>query len=170
MKLYHNHQAASGSKWELPGKQDRKAERVDVPAAPAELAAWLNSRRVPREGDAFDGLVPGNEPARELLAAMREAPEGARQWELGAPTRDPPRYDPKHSADYGHAEFVPITRAAAIAASYNGCPACHRTWAAQVLAGISSAEIDDLKMIADAIKTHVGELNEQLDQAGEARQ
>lgn len=66
-KLYH----AAGT-WQIPGQQDKKAERVDVPNPPAELAAWLNSRRVPIEGDAFDGLVPGNAAARELLDALRD--------------------------------------------------------------------------------------------------
>jgi hypothetical protein len=70
-KLYHH----AGS-WQLPGQQDKKAERVDVPGQPAELAAWLNSRRVPREGDAFDGLVPCNTAAHELLDELRqEEPE-----------------------------------------------------------------------------------------------
>lgn len=45
-KLYHH----AGS-WQLPGKQDRKAERVDVPDRAPELCAWLNARRVPLEAD-----------------------------------------------------------------------------------------------------------------------
>lgn len=42
MKLYHN-----GSAWQLPGQQDKAAKRADVPNSPADLAAWLNDRRVP---------------------------------------------------------------------------------------------------------------------------
>ena len=40
-KLY-NHEGS----WQIPGQQDRKARRVDVPSSPAELAAWLNDRNV----------------------------------------------------------------------------------------------------------------------------
>jgi hypothetical protein len=49
-KLYHH----AGS-WQLPGQQDRQAKRVDVPNVPAELAAWLNARRVP--ATAVDELI-----------------------------------------------------------------------------------------------------------------
>lgn len=43
MKLYFDHITGT---WQLPGKQDRAAQRVDVPAAPAELAAWLQAHGV----------------------------------------------------------------------------------------------------------------------------
>jgi hypothetical protein len=41
-KLYHN-----SARWQVPGQQDKTAERIDVPASPAELAAWLDARGVP---------------------------------------------------------------------------------------------------------------------------
>lgn len=66
-KLYHD----AGEGWQIPGQQSKAAERIDVPNPPAELAAWLNARQVPPEGDAFDGLVPGNAAAHELLAEFR---------------------------------------------------------------------------------------------------
>ena len=31
----------------VPGSQDRTAVRHDIPAVPAELAAWLNEREIP---------------------------------------------------------------------------------------------------------------------------
>lgn len=40
-KLYHHE-----GRWLVPGQQDRKAARVDVPASPPDLAAWLNERDV----------------------------------------------------------------------------------------------------------------------------
>jgi hypothetical protein len=165
-KLYH-HQSA----WQIPGQQDRKATRVDVPNAPAALAAWLNSRRVPLEGDAFDGLVPGNAPARELLEELRTG-DGGEPWILGAPAKDPPRYDPKFSADVaGGAEFVPVTKAAEIDRLLERCPKCHGTWTARVLAGIPDAELADLEAIADKIREVCAVRNLELaDQAGEARQ
>jgi hypothetical protein len=53
MKLYFSvertSEPGSAEPWQVPGKQDRKADRVDVPSSPLELAAWLNARRVGRE-------------------------------------------------------------------------------------------------------------------------
>jgi hypothetical protein len=42
-KLYHSSELDG---WQIPGQQDRKAERVDVPSSPADLADWLNARFV----------------------------------------------------------------------------------------------------------------------------
>lgn len=42
MKLYH-----WLGRWQLPGQQDKGASRIDIPNTPAEMAAWLNERRVP---------------------------------------------------------------------------------------------------------------------------
>jgi hypothetical protein len=164
-KLYH-----SAGSWQLPGKQDKKAERVDVPDRAPELAAWLNARRVPLQGDAFDGLVPLNPAADELLGELRSTqlasePQEGRFWELGPPTKDPPRVAPAFLGDLNSsAEFVPIARSAAIADSYGACPKCQRTWTGQVLAGIASASLDDLQLIAQAIKDHVQELGQQIEE------
>lgn len=35
--------------WVVPGQQGKKAERVDIPSTPAELAAWLNVREQQQE-------------------------------------------------------------------------------------------------------------------------
>jgi hypothetical protein len=35
--------------WQIPGQQDRKAERIDIPNTPIELCAWLNERGVRAE-------------------------------------------------------------------------------------------------------------------------
>jgi hypothetical protein len=143
-KLYYSLGRASDPElsdpWQVPGKQDKKAERVDVPGSPDDLAAWLNARRVP--------VAPCN-TADEGRAS--EAGEG-RFWEAGPPTREPPRYHPRHHAEFGKVEFVPVSKAAAIAASYDACPGCHRTWIAQVLAGIAGAPLDQLEQIGHAIK------------------
>lgn len=42
-KLYHG---PEGFGWQIPGKQEKKATKVEVPNAPAELADWLNDRWV----------------------------------------------------------------------------------------------------------------------------
>lgn len=96
-KLYHE----AGS-WIVPGKQGKAAERGDVPNSPDGLAAWLNSRRVPLAGDVFDGLVPLNDAAHDLLA---EAREGA---------GDPP---PASSAEHIEQRRMAMDR----------CPRCNST-------------------------------------------
>lgn len=55
-KLYHQ---AEG--WTVPGKQDRHAQRVDVPSNPEQLADWLNDRCCPvDEGSApFEPMALG---------------------------------------------------------------------------------------------------------------
>lgn len=50
-KLYHG---AGG--WQVPGQQDKDAQRVDVPNPPELLAAWLNER-----GVQADGTIPDHE-------------------------------------------------------------------------------------------------------------
>lgn len=153
-KLYHNGQREG---WQIPGEQDKSAHRIDVPSSPAELASWLNLRRVGPTGSTL-----AQEKADEQLAS---APHDARFWEVGPPTKEPPRVAPAFLGDLkSQAEFVPISKSAAIAASYDGCPKCHRTWTAQVLLGIGTASIDDLQLIAEAIKRHVGELRQGIEE------
>lgn len=65
-KLYHN-----GALWQVPGRQDKAAERIDVPGPPDALAAWLNDRRVMPEGSELAGIVPVNAAADELLEEIR---------------------------------------------------------------------------------------------------
>lgn len=147
-KLYHH----AGS-WQLPGKQDKHAERIDVPNQPEQLAAWLNERQVPP--------IAGEEPEQQLSGA----PDEGRFWEVGPPTKDPPRISPAFLGDLkSQAEFVPISKSAAIAASYHACPKCQRKWTAQVLSGIATASLDDLQLIAESIKRHVGELREGIEE------
>lgn len=155
-KLYHNGQVEG---WQIPGQQDSKARRVDVPSSPADLAAWLNVRRV-----GPTGAAAAHDRELEADPQLASAADGEQPWILGAATNDPPRVAPTFLGDLkSGAEFVPVTRAAAIAATYGACPKCQRTWTAQVLAGISTAELDDLKLIGEAIRKHVAELAEQLD-------
>jgi hypothetical protein len=126
-KLYHH---AEG--WQVPGRQDKKAIRVDVPSTPPELAAWLNARRVPLEGDAFDGLVPCNTAADELIGSLRAQPSehagDAAAYILGPSTKDPPRLSPAFLGDLAAgAEFVPISKTAEIDRLLARCPACHQS-------------------------------------------
>jgi hypothetical protein len=153
-KLYHNGQLEG---WQIPGAQDKRAKRIDIPSSPPELAAWLNHRRVGPTGAAAE-----QERAEAQLASE---PEEGRFWELGPPTKDPPRVAPAFLGDLNSsAEFVPIARSAAIADSYGACPKCQRTWTGQVLAGIASASLDDLQLIAQAIKDHVHERGQQIEE------
>lgn len=67
-KLYSNDAGA----WQVPGKQDKKAERVDVPSSPEELAAWLNERRVtrkPLEGAELVGAILSHNPEAPPIPA-----------------------------------------------------------------------------------------------------
>jgi hypothetical protein len=68
MKLYHE------QIWVVPGKQGRGAERVDVPTTPAELADWLNDRRVtPAHGDeqlAREQATPFDDMSEEEIAGL----------------------------------------------------------------------------------------------------
>jgi hypothetical protein len=151
MKLYHH----AGS-WQLPGKQDRKAARVDVPGAPPELCAWLNARRVPVQGDAFDGLVPLNDAAHELLGEARTQlasdPGAGEQYRLGPVTKDPPRISPAFLGDLaGGAEFVPISKAAEIDRLLARCPKCHGSAEAHVISWATSADRETLQRLAATI-------------------
>jgi hypothetical protein len=75
-KLYHG---PEGKGWQIPGQQDRKAERLDVPSSPADLAAWLNARHVPPTDDplvvnAPEFLRKKLELNDELLAELEARP------------------------------------------------------------------------------------------------
>jgi hypothetical protein len=85
-KLYHG---PEGFGWQVPGQQERKATRVDVPNAPAELAEWLNVRWVQREpqeptlADVLDlerakqreeGELAGDEQLEPQLSSARRGP------------------------------------------------------------------------------------------------
>jgi hypothetical protein len=158
MKLYYD----CGT-WTIPGKQGRQADRVDVPNAPGELARWLNERDV--------SLLPLTTMAQAFShAAEQLASDGERPWIAGPPTKDPQRVK---AEDFklvdGKTEFVPITRAAALDLSFQQCPACHRGAAAaigadQVTAWVRSfASLDELQLVAEAIRAQVRELGEQIE-------
>lgn len=75
-KLYYHE-----GQWQLPGQQDKKAQRVDVPNEPKSLMGWLNARRVRAEEP-----DPIDTPDRETWAEA--------QGEV-APT--PPERDPQEA-------------------------------------------------------------------------
>jgi hypothetical protein len=110
-------------------------EKVEVPDSKPERLAWLNAHA--RGGDVDDTPV-------EVDQGMDEE----RFWEVGPKTKNPPRLRPAFLGDErAGVEFVPITHSAAIAASYNGCPKCQRTFTAQVIMGIGNVKLDDLESI-----------------------
>lgn len=111
-------------------------EKVEVPDSKPERLAWLNANA--RGGDGED--------AAPVEVDQGEDPE--RFWEVGPKTKNPPRIPTTFIADErAGVEFVPITRSAAIAASYRGCPKCQRTFTAQVTMGIHNCDERDLDSI-----------------------
>jgi hypothetical protein len=112
-------------------------EKIEVPDSKPDRLAWLNA-------NARGGSV--EEPGE-----VDQGRDEERFWEAGPKTKDPPRVLPAFLGDVGRAEFVPITRSAAIAASYNGCPKCQRTFTAQVIMGIGNVKLDDLESIQRVI-------------------
>lgn len=138
---------------------------VEVPTDKPTLLAWLNDEanfplHLPLDPD-------GEHAAKRELAEeqLSGAPDEGRFWEVGPHTKDPPRVSPAFLGDLkSQAEFVPISKSAAIAASYGACPKCQRKWTAQVLSGIATASIDELQLIAESIKRHVGELREGIEE------
>jgi hypothetical protein len=120
------------------------AQTVELPATKTGLIPFLNSLESEHAGE-----------LERLTSAEQVEPDKpieGRFWEQGPKTKEPPRYSPKFIGEHGRVEFVPIAVSAAIAASYGACPKCARTWAAQVLAGIASADRSTLETIAGAIQ------------------
>ena len=76
MKLYHN-----GDVWQLPGKQDKKAIKVEVPTAAADLAEFLNDRNVP----AFPVFEAESVASAEVSNADYEPPEGVKVVDVKMP-------------------------------------------------------------------------------------
>jgi hypothetical protein len=72
MKLYNN-----GHQWQLPGQQDKHADRVEIPTDAAGLCQWLNNRRLaapsaqPELRAVHDHQ--SNEPNRFKVEGLREA-------------------------------------------------------------------------------------------------
>jgi hypothetical protein len=142
MKLYHNGQLEG---WQVPGKQDKRAERIDVPSSPAELAAWLNHRRVGPTG----------------IAARLEELEGTpgrREEMLGELLDGTAESDEPQLASAPSGPRVP-----------GFCDACGRSAAGAlklsqgrdvdtVVAWVMEAESWQLTRIAEAINEHAAEL------------
>jgi hypothetical protein len=113
-------------------------EKVEVPDSKPERLAWLNANA---RGGSVDADV-------EIDQGVNEE----RFWEVGPKTKNPPRLSPQFLGDEAAGvEFVPITKSAAIAASYNGCPKCQRTWMAQVIMGLANQSPEDLQRLRDQI-------------------
>jgi hypothetical protein len=140
--------------WQIPGQQDRKAQRVDVPSSPAELAAWLNERHV---------------TARARHCRARGDPIG----DAGA-VLDQADVDQVNEQRAG---FMPDLSADEIERrrmAVNRCPKCN---ASRVLLdnddllrrAIAGASLEDLQVIGDEIRRQVRELAEQLDSKRSAR-
>jgi hypothetical protein len=110
-----------------------------VPNTPPELAAWLNARRVPLEGDAFDGLVPVQHASRR---APRGAPHERHAANPGSSGRRPKTRRafagvPRRSRQ--RRGVCAVTKAAEIDRLLQRCPKCHGTWLGRFLIGIAAA-------------------------------
>jgi hypothetical protein len=66
MKLYH-HEGV----WQLPGKQDRKAVKVEVPIVAPGLAEFLNDRNVPAFPVFTAETVADPEPVVEIATPVK---------------------------------------------------------------------------------------------------
>lgn len=150
-KLYHNGQLEG---WQIPGEQDKGAERIDVPSSPAELAAWLNHRRTGPTGAAAE---------QERSEELSGEPGEGRPWEQGPPTKEPPRFATKWGGDVGKTEFVPIANSAEIDRLLQRCPQCHGDRLSRVVFWIAEAPLEELQLVAERIRNHVAEINEQLE-------
>lgn len=129
MKLYHNGEPEG---WQVPGKQNRKAERIDVPTTPVEAAAWLNARDVPPLAEPARPIPGGDfddEPETQL------APQAKRVMAPG---------------------FCPECGRSAAGALKLGQGADIET----VIAWAESAETWQLERVAEAIRQHSVELIE----------
>lgn len=115
-------------------------EKVEVPDSKPERLEWLNANA--RGGD-VESATP---------VEVDQGRDEAHFWEVGPKTKTPPRLRPAFLGDeQAGVEFVPITRSAAIAASYRGCPKCQGTFVAQVIMGIHNVSLDDLESIQRTI-------------------
>jgi hypothetical protein len=145
-KLYHG---PEGFGWQIPGKQERAAARVDVPNSPEELAEWLNVRWVQR--DAHDPTLSEvldleRAKQREDDLQLSGRPTEGRFWEVGPPTKDPPRLSPAFLGDLASgAEFVPVTKAAEIDRLLQRCPKCHGGELGHFLHWLAAAPAADLE-------------------------
>lgn len=79
MKLYRN----SEGRYQVPGQQDRKAERVDIPTDSAGLAAFLNFH-VPSNDNRSPAFELGRSDAeRGMTTNPYASPDLREQWEAG---------------------------------------------------------------------------------------
>lgn len=124
MKLYYNPQAASGERWELPGQQAKKADRVDVPDRAPDLAAWLNGRQVLRDAWSVAGLT--------IEPQLASGPE---LW-------------PGEAAEHAAADASGPSAAAKVPGH---CDACGRSAAGTFKLAIG-ADVDALEAWADTIQ------------------
>jgi hypothetical protein len=142
-KLYHG---AEG--WQIPGQQDKKAERVDIPTAPAELAAWLNERHVwaiAREIDSDQVGMTGDYPDL-TIEELEQLGEG-----------DPQLASERKPMAPGFCPECGLSRAGALKLGLGNDVAAIEEW-------VATAEPWALQRVADAIAGHVRALNEQLDE------
>lgn len=133
----------------------------EIPETKRELVPWLNEML---EQHWVDGAA---EQAIVVDALGLQLASDA--FIVGPATKDPPRLSPSFLGDLkSGAEFVPVSKAAEIDRLLQRCPACSRGALAalktdHVIAWVKFAGIDALQAVADAIKAHVHELGEQLE-------
>lgn len=159
-KLYHG---PEGFGWQIPGQQERKAERVDVPSSPAELAEWLNERWVPRDK---------SEPTIAEVLALEQHQQGAGGAVLDQADVD--QVNAQRPTFLGKLTAAEIERHRMAA---NRCPKCNAAAAIELLLVdteqlrklIGEASLDQLQTLAEAIRDQVRELDAKLDVQGEGR-
>jgi hypothetical protein len=147
MKLYYDPHAEPGARWLVPGKQPKKAGRVDVPANPDLLADWLNGRQVLRDAWSGAGVTITAQLANDPRWVDRDSGE-------------------LYTGEHGTTPLKPKVA--------GFCDACGRSAAGTlklaqgedietVLAWVTTAELWQLQRVAEGIREHVAELGEQIE-------
>lgn len=149
-------------------KIDKNYQQVDIGNTKPELKALIQ--------DSFDTIhslrIAGPATAAPVATLPEPAPSGdleKQRWVRGPKGKNPPRYSTHDQAavDMG-VEFIPVDRAAVIAASANKCPLCFTSEAAariqermKTIDGIvelidETKDVFDIKRFLSAIKDWAG--------------
>jgi hypothetical protein len=165
-KLYHNGEPEG---WQIPGNQDKRAERVDVPSSPAELAAWLNVRDVSPRAEPAASIAAGDFD-QELDAAAADAPDMAELARRGI-------YQPGGAvltaADVakvndGRPSFMPRLDADEIERrrmAMGQCPKCSSAPSTAVRSWIAGLAVHELRWIRNVIGDQLEAIGEEREQA-----
>jgi hypothetical protein len=156
-KLYHNGEPEG---WQIPGNQDKRAERVDVPSSPAELAAWLNERGVkpaPAAAYAFADMALAATGRGPLSDAEVEAAKGAvlTAADVAKVNDGRPSFMPRLDADEIERRRMAMGQ----------CPKCSSAPSTAVRSWIAGLAVHELRWIRNVIGDQLEAIGEEREQA-----